>query len=330
AIEHDFGVVYDANPLKHTFVFKNTGDAELEITRVSPSCGCTTTKMDKTIFAPGESAGIETVYTPKGPGRASKYITVQSNDDSESAIRLKISAELIPFAFVEPPRLQMGQIKSGEAHKGLFTVLSRDKDFEIEEIICDSPVLSFSTEGEPTEGKNGQFRQKIIATFNERLPSGAINQQLTFKIRATPPGATESKIFDVKAHIFAMVRGDLSTSPRFIRVNRTEPNEPFEARTRLFTESGLPFTIERIEVENSTVEDIEPTFVEVPEEEGGGYWLIIKGTTGEKAGAFRGTLIVHHNLESEGPLSVVFNGITRRTNAAIDRGTLPAGTQRKY
>src|SRR5712671_5552659 len=38
----DFGRARAGDPVKHTFVFTNTGDALLEVTGVVPGCGCTT------------------------------------------------------------------------------------------------------------------------------------------------------------------------------------------------------------------------------------------------------------------------------------------------
>lgn len=34
---HDFGSVYESQNLEHTFIFKNTGAADLKIIRVAPS-----------------------------------------------------------------------------------------------------------------------------------------------------------------------------------------------------------------------------------------------------------------------------------------------------
>src|SRR2546421_644196 len=38
---YDFGKTKAGDPVKHTFIFTNTGDAALELTAVQPSCGCT-------------------------------------------------------------------------------------------------------------------------------------------------------------------------------------------------------------------------------------------------------------------------------------------------
>ncbi|MDH5379626.1 MAG: DUF1573 domain-containing protein, partial [Cyclobacteriaceae bacterium] len=39
--DHDFGTITDGDIVKHTFTFKNTGDAPLIIQSARGSCGCT-------------------------------------------------------------------------------------------------------------------------------------------------------------------------------------------------------------------------------------------------------------------------------------------------
>src|SRR5689334_404403 len=51
----DYGKAMVGQPVKHTFWFTNVGDATLELTAVSPGCGCTTAGEWTKKAEPGQS-----------------------------------------------------------------------------------------------------------------------------------------------------------------------------------------------------------------------------------------------------------------------------------
>lgn len=80
---YDFGTVKEeSNSVSHTFVFKNTGNADLVLKNVRASCGCTTPQWSKEPVAPGATGTIQVRYSTSGrPGSFTKTITVNSNAD---------------------------------------------------------------------------------------------------------------------------------------------------------------------------------------------------------------------------------------------------------
>lgn len=77
----EYGIVTEGAIVRKTFKFKNTGEAPLVISRVEPSCGCTTAKDWKTApYAPGESGEISIEFDTNGrPGIQKKSIQVIAN-----------------------------------------------------------------------------------------------------------------------------------------------------------------------------------------------------------------------------------------------------------
>jgi Protein of unknown function (DUF1573) len=72
------------------FGFKNTGTEPLTIKRVTTSCGCTSAKLAKNTYAPGESGEIEVKFTfglRRGPQR--KIVSVTSADKQEWRLELR-------------------------------------------------------------------------------------------------------------------------------------------------------------------------------------------------------------------------------------------------
>ena len=93
SLEHSFGTVKPGTPLNYTFKIANQGDANLEITKVSPSCGCTTSDFDK-VVAPGKTGGITLVIekTDSYKGEVVKTATVTTNDADHQTFTLTLRA----------------------------------------------------------------------------------------------------------------------------------------------------------------------------------------------------------------------------------------------
>lgn len=73
------------------FAFKNTGSESVTIKRVRTSCGCTTARLPKNTFAPGESGEIEVKFSfggKRGPQR--KLVTVTADDKREWVLDLRV------------------------------------------------------------------------------------------------------------------------------------------------------------------------------------------------------------------------------------------------
>ena len=78
---HDFGDIKESGgAVSHAFTVVNNGELPLVISRVVPTCGCTTPEWTKEPIAPGKSGEIKVTYDPSGrPGPFTKTISVYSN-----------------------------------------------------------------------------------------------------------------------------------------------------------------------------------------------------------------------------------------------------------
>ena len=88
---HDYGTIKESGYAHCEFDFSNTGNAPLEIRRVTASCGCTTPDYPKAPIAPGAKGIIKVAYNTTGrPGPFNKSITVYSNATANPVIMLSI------------------------------------------------------------------------------------------------------------------------------------------------------------------------------------------------------------------------------------------------
>lgn len=76
----DFGEIQQGKSVTHEFILKNSGDAELIITSVKGSCGCTVPEWPKSPISQGEEAIIKVTFNSAGKsGKQNKTVTLVSN-----------------------------------------------------------------------------------------------------------------------------------------------------------------------------------------------------------------------------------------------------------
>jgi len=87
----DFGEIVQGEKVMHSFKFTNEGSANLIVTSVRGTCGCTIPKWSKEPIPPGGSGEVEIVFDSDGKsGIQSKDITVVTNAIPNTAVlRLK-------------------------------------------------------------------------------------------------------------------------------------------------------------------------------------------------------------------------------------------------
>lgn len=91
ALDHDFGVVNEGDPLRHVFRVRNKGTAPLVLSEVRTSCGCTAAIAGVTTIPPGGSGPLEVTTDTHGDhGVIKRNITVSSNDPRQPTTTLEI------------------------------------------------------------------------------------------------------------------------------------------------------------------------------------------------------------------------------------------------
>ena len=92
----DYGTIERGSDGERIFSFINNGNADLVITNVKSSCGCTIPKKPEGPIAPGESSQIVVRYDTKRVGPFRKTITVSTNQETNPIIALKLKGTVLP------------------------------------------------------------------------------------------------------------------------------------------------------------------------------------------------------------------------------------------
>jgi hypothetical protein len=94
--EFIFGKIEQGEKVEHTYVLTNSGKTDLQIRKVSASCGCTAVQPEKRVIGPGESINIKTVFNSAGKmGNQNKTVTIITNDPRTSKMILWVKGEVI-------------------------------------------------------------------------------------------------------------------------------------------------------------------------------------------------------------------------------------------
>ncbi len=106
----DWGEV-GGGKLQHQLKLVNVGGDSLHIMEVKPSCGCTTTKIDKEVLKPGDTATVGVTMDVAGrKGEYIKHVNIMSSDTTTGGMR-----QVTLRAFVE---------QEIEADPGYFAVVN--------------------------------------------------------------------------------------------------------------------------------------------------------------------------------------------------------------
>ncbi len=140
----DFLAAPEEKAVTATFAFTNTGPGELVVKRVRSSCGCTTARLEKNKFAPGERGEIEVKFvfgSRRGPQQ--KIISVETADKQE--YRAVLRGSIVEGASVSPV-LVYWKVGAAPETKAIRLTAARGEALKVTGVKCSSPRLATSIE----------------------------------------------------------------------------------------------------------------------------------------------------------------------------------------
>ena len=141
--EHDFGTIEEKlGPVSYEFIFSNDGSLPLVLSKVQPSCGCTSPEWTREPIMPGKLGSINVRFNPKGrPGPFTKTITVFSNAENRSVVlKIKGYVKVLNDPFTEF-RYSIDVLKLENIHASMGTVLKGQIKKKVIGIVNASPDL---------------------------------------------------------------------------------------------------------------------------------------------------------------------------------------------
>ncbi len=92
---HDYGEIFVGSDGSSMFVFTNTGNEPLILSRPRSSCGCTVPTWPQQPILPGESDSITVTYNTSRAGRINKSVIIMSNAKKNNSVALRITGNVV-------------------------------------------------------------------------------------------------------------------------------------------------------------------------------------------------------------------------------------------
>lgn len=169
------------SPLKTNVIIKNTGNQDLKILNVKPSCGCTAAPIDKNLLKPNETATINLSFNVGDhPGVNAKTVTITSNDPLSSTKIFRLQAEVVkPLLFSPAQYLTFNTLKVGTESQSEITI---DNISGKEVKLSDIKITPSNLKVNIPEGKVLKVGEKfkVLAKFTPEK-SGYFNCTITMK-----------------------------------------------------------------------------------------------------------------------------------------------------
>lgn len=94
SLSHDFGTIVEGEQVVCYFDYENTGVADLIVSSVEASCGCTTPDWSKEPLKPGDRKSLQIIFDATGrSGVQRKVVTVKTNA-SNSVVKITLKANI--------------------------------------------------------------------------------------------------------------------------------------------------------------------------------------------------------------------------------------------
>ena len=219
--KHSFGKVDVGVTGCHQFVFTNTGNEPLVLTREKSTCGCCTcvcrVRLPECAIAPGQSAKVTLEWKSKlyvGPFRQTATIT--TNDPNRREVTLLISGRFAGPVGVVPSQLSFGSVRACQAATGkarLFSYL--DEPLKITGYGLSNPQNAkyFDVAWEPLsaeqvrEEREARGGYSMHITVRPGLPVGEFRQQIVLKTNS-------ETVPTVEVPVHGLVVSDVSIAGR--------------------------------------------------------------------------------------------------------------------
>ena len=166
--QKDAGVFEEGAVIPFHFEVVNRGEADLEISQVKPTCGCTVAKWDR-VIKPGEQGTIDAqMSTLSFRGVVTKHMTIFSNDPDRPQVELTLTAHLTPLVNISPEPDALLVVGDKGATQEFTLERSKGLPMRIVQVICYAPYLK--AEATPLSGPG---RYKLTVTAMPDAPLGS-------------------------------------------------------------------------------------------------------------------------------------------------------------
>jgi hypothetical protein len=231
---HDFGDLVPDMEVTHHYKLANSGDAPLHITRVTSSCGCTSSLAGKNLLEPGETTVVDVTFHTAGiSGPASKSVEVMTDDPDQPKLLLTFQAVVGPAIKVDTATVVFQDLGPDDhAHASVKMESGTGKPITVTNMdMSDAPWLGVVTRSD------GLDAWVDLDLYSRKLPPGKLAGTDTLTVHLENP-----KPWKVPLSVHWERRAPVIATPA--RVAWAEPaGQDLHASVQLKSRANKPFRI---------------------------------------------------------------------------------------
>ena len=309
----DFGPIADYETRTVKVGFLNSGDQTLEITRVQPTCGCTTTALDQKLFAPGEGSEIELTFKPKGSGSQTKLVKVHTNDSVNPVQTITIKANVSTTVSTTPKSLAFGTVITGTGDMKSVIMTAEIPSYEPKTTKVLGQLREYATARIVPISTPGARKKswRVEVALKPDIPWGWYTGSLQIVGNLTDPVSGETRPKTTVVGMNASIEGEIRGSDTIFRLMILNTNKEFKKSLTLRREGKIPFNIISAEVENARPDNMVVAFTPVEGSKGSAYELVLAGKTGNVNTSIMGQVRVRTDVPGEEEIVLRIAGSVR-------------------
>lgn len=222
--QHSFGDILESDgKVAHRFLMVNTGDDDVVIKHVRPSCGCSATDYPRRPISPGDTAAITATFNPAGrPGDFDTFFTVITNTQPDRTV-LRLSGRVIANAptvneqypvsvgslKLNAASVPFGEISENKTHRATIEAYN-DSDVPLRIYIDGIPEYVKVSPGNTTIAPHGL--KTITVEFNAQECKHRGFVETDFSLFAEPKDPTSQALAGIKRiEVMATVLDDFAS-----------------------------------------------------------------------------------------------------------------------
>jgi uncharacterized protein (DUF58 family) len=159
------------------FAFKNVGSAPVTIRNTRTSCGCTTARLDKKTYAPGESGEITAKFTfGSRKGYQRKTVTVYTEGKQEPEAVLDMRVDVQP-SFTVAPAMVLWRVGEAPADKAIQLSAAGGRKVRVKSVTSSNPRVQARLE---TSAEGERYRLVVKPVSTERKEAAVLRVETDF------------------------------------------------------------------------------------------------------------------------------------------------------
>jgi Protein of unknown function (DUF1573) len=284
---YNFGSVLEGTQVKHEFVIKNVGQAELVIGQVQTSCGCTVAQSEKKRLAPGEATILPATFdTRHEKGHASRRIDVYTNDPQTPDLPLSIQGTVKMESEATPSEVMFDGVRHGSEQTREVGIAynGKGKNFRITKVSNSNANIAVTQEPGP----------KLKVSLLKTMPVGPFQDTIEVATSGRP----------IEIPVYGRVIGDLVTEPAQVSFGILPHGEGALRYVRLTNSGARMISVTGVSSTNPAV-----TAKADPIAGGKQYKITLELRKGTPDGQLHGQIVIMTDDPEQTSLTVPFYGI---------------------